>query len=99
MRKVNGADLTINQLKSIYFGYSDKVDYSTIVDKIIVNGMCYTMTEEEDIVRFPLDLDDDRFPDFEKTPDNFEITVYDFINDYWGLDEHDLEEFDFYFDE
>jgi hypothetical protein len=98
MRKVNGANLTINELKSIYFGYSEKVDFSKIVERIVVNDMCYATTEENDIVCFPINfLDDDKFPNFDKTPNDFEITVYDFINNYWGLDEFGLEEFDFYF--
>ena len=99
MRKVNGADLTINELKSIYFGYAEGVPFDKMVDRIVVGGMCYATTEENDIVCFPINfLDDDKFPNFDKTPNDFEITVYNFISDYWGLDEFDLDEFDFYFD-
>lgn len=98
MRKVSGSDVTINQLKKWYFGYAENVDFENIVDRIVVGNTCFATDDNNRIFGFPIDfLDIDTFPMCSEDiiPDNG-ITVYDFIKNYWYLDECDLEDFDFY---
>lgn len=99
MRKVSGADITINQLKKVYFGYTEDVDFCDIVE--MIESSSHRFMRDEDckaIIGFPIDDFENLFPLFslckhEYTP----ITVYDFITNYWCLDEEDLEDFTFYF--
>ncbi len=100
MRKVTGEEITIKELKNCYFGYSEKVDSDKIVEVIKCNGCYYRMTEGCDaIIRYPIELESDYYTDYYKLSpeEEYNLTVYDFINNWWGLDERNLEEFTFYF--
>ena len=69
-----------------------------MVITIIVDGICLTTDEENNIFSYPVDvLNKDIPPRYCPVERDFEITVYDFINNYWDLDEYDSEEFTFYF--
>lgn len=100
MRKVKGEEITIKELKNCYFGYSDKVDFDKIVEVIECNGCYYSMTECGDaVIQYPIELDSDFFADYSKLSpeEEYNLTVYKFINNWWGLDDFDLEDFTFYF--
>lgn len=100
MRKVTGEEITIKELKNCYFGYSENVNFDKIVEVIECNGCYYRMTESCDaVIRYPIELDSDSFVDYSKlsSKEEYNLTVYDFINNWWDLDYFDLEDFTFYF--
>lgn len=100
MREVSGEKITIKELKNCYFGYSEEVDFDKIVEVIECNGCYYGMNESCDaIIRYPVELESDLFVDYCKLSpkEEYNLTVYEFINNYWCLDEFDLEDFVFYF--
>jgi len=97
MRKVNGEEITIKELKNSMFGYEDDYDFSEIVQLIECRGTMYATNEEGNaIIRFPKNPYDEKiFVDYCSRDEG--LTVYEFISYYWGLDDCDLEEFTFYF--
>lgn len=100
MRKVTGEEITIKELKNCYFGYAEDVGYDKIVAVIECNGCRFSMTEEcNAIIRYPIEIDSDFFADYSKLSPEEEnnLTVWEFINNWWGLDDFHLEEFTFYF--
>lgn len=100
MRKVNGADITFNELKKCYFGYMEGEDFTHMVDIVECHGYRYAITESCDaIVRYPIDVDSDGFVDYFVLEEDETLTIYDFIEGYWDLDEYNLKEFIFYFSE
>lgn len=99
MRKVNGGDIAKNKLKKCWFGFAEKSD--NIVAYIEIGNSIFGTNEEETMyVRFPkngiANIEEDWFR-IDAFPKEEEVTVYDFINTYYGLDEYDIEEFTFYF--
>ena len=71
-----------------------------IIEVIECNGCYYRMTESCDaIIRYPIELESDSLVDYSKlsSKDVYNLTVYNFVNNWWGLDEFDLEDFTFYF--
>ena len=103
MRKVNGGDIARNELKKCWFGFSEecKDDYSDIVEYIEIENSIFSTNEEGTMyVRFPkngiANIEEEWYM-IDAIPKNEEITVYDFIENYYGLDERYLEEFTFYF--
>lgn len=102
MRKVEGEEITIKELKNCYFGYNDDVDFDKMVEIIECNGCRFAPNEGGDaFIRYPIDPDSEIFADCSKLEENEigTITVYDFITNWWGLDDFDLEDFTFYFTE
>lgn len=102
MRKVDGEDITIKELKNCYFGYSEKVGFDKMVDVIKYNGCYYRMNEGCDaIICYPIELDSDFCADYYKLSpeEQYNLTVYDFITNWLVLDKYDLEDFIFYFAE
>ena len=97
MRKVYGEDITIKELKKVSFGYDDSVGYDKMVDTIEVGGRVFTVNEEGDFyITFPVDWRNaDFFADCAHRDEV--ISVYEFISNWWGLDEEDMEDFIFYF--
>ena len=103
MRKVNGGDIAKNELKKCWFGFSEKSkdDFSDIVEYIEIENSIFGTNEEETMfVRFPkngiANIEEDWFM-VDAIPKDEEITVYDFIEGYYGLDECYIEDFTFYF--
>ena len=99
MRKVNGGDIAKNELKKYWFGFSEKSD--DIVAYIEIEDSIFGTNEEETMfVRFPkngiANIENDWFM-VDAIPKEEEITVYDFIEGYYGLDECYIEDFTFYF--
>lgn len=101
MRKVTGEEITIKELKNCYIGYYEKADPRHTVEIIECNGCRYSMNEEGDImIRYPIEIDSEYFADcsvLDSVEQREGITVYEFINNWWGLEDHDLEDFIFYF--
>ena len=100
MRKVSGEEITIRELKNCYFGYNEDVGFDKIVVVIECGESYYRMNEEcNAIIRYPIELESDLPADYAKLSPKEEgnLTVYNFINYWWGLDEFDLEDFVFYF--
>lgn len=101
MRKVTGEEITLKELKNCYIGYYEKADASHTIEVIECNGYRYSMDEEcRGIARYPVKINPNYFADYSEL-DSIEkregITAYEFINNWWGLDEHNLEDFTFYF--
>ena len=99
MKKVNGGDIAKNELKKYWFGFSEKSD--DIVAYIEIENSIFGTNEEETMfVRFPkngiANIENDWFM-VDAIPKEEEITVYDFIEGYYGLDECYIEDFTFYF--
>lgn len=94
---VLGENITIAELKKTWFGYNDFAFLDEMVDSIEVNGRVFTVNEEGDYyITFPIIWEDsDLYADCTKR--DKPITVYEFITDYYDLDENDLEDFTFYF--
>ncbi len=102
MREVSGENISVKELKNCYFGYSDNVDFDEMVEVIECNGCRFAVTEDGDaFIRYPIDINSDIIASYSKLDEKEigTITVYNFINNWWGLDEFDLEEFTFYFAE
>ena len=100
MRKVLGEEITIKELKNCYFGYSEKVGSDKLVEVIECNECYYSMNESCDaIISYPVDLESDAFADYYKLSpkEQYNLTVYEFIHNWCGLDDFDLEDFVFYF--
>jgi len=99
MRKVTGEEITIKELKNSVFGYEDDYDFSEMVQLIECHDTMYTTDEEgTTIIRFPKNPYDEEIFAGHCSRDKG-LTVYDFITNYWGLDDYNLEEFTFYFAE
>lgn len=94
---VLGDNITIAELKEVWFGYNDFASLDKMVDSIEVNGKVYTVNEGGDYyITFPVIWEDsDLYADCTKR--DKPITVYEFITDYYDLDDNDLEDFTFYF--
>ncbi len=102
MRKVSGEDITVRQLKESYFGYNDDASFDKIVELIECRNFRYVVNEDGDaFIRYPIYIDDDSvmMADYSKLDETEigNISVYDFIRDWWGLYDYDIEEFTFYF--
>ena len=103
MRKVNGGDIAKNSLKKYWFGYTDDCEFSDIVEYIEINDSIFSMNEEGTMyVHFPkkgiANIGDDWYM-IDAFPRKKALTVYDFIEDYYCLDEEPLDAFTFYFTE
>ena len=102
MRKVTGEEITIEELKKCYFCLRDNIDFDKVVDTVECNGRRYTVSEAWDaFICYPINVNSEILADYDKIEESelINITVYDFIKNWWGLDEFDLEEFIFYFAE
>ncbi len=100
MRKVNGEEITIKQLKNSYFGFNEDAKFKDMV-KIIKTPKHLFIRDEcnRAIIGCPLNLEKD-FPLYYVFNEDFTvITVYDFLRNFWMLDEYDIEELTFYFEE
>ena len=101
MRKVTGEEITIKELKKCYVGYYEEADPCHTIEIIECNGCRYSMNEDCDtIICYPIEIESERFADYYKlnhVEQQEGITAYEFINNWWGLDDYDLESFTFYF--
>ena len=101
MRKVNGENLTTKQLKESYFGNADGIPYNKIVPFIECDGFRFGMNLQGDaVIAFPIEINNPtETPDYCDLEDSqvYNLTVYDFISEFFGLYEMDLEDFTFYF--
>lgn len=103
MRKVNGDDIARNELKKYWFGYVDDCDFSSLVEYIEIDNSIFSTNEEGNMyVRFPKkgleNIEEDWYM-IDALPRSKGITVYDFIENYYCLDEKPLDAFTFYFAE
>lgn len=103
MRIVYGENVTYKELRKWFFGYHEGTSPNRMVDHIEVNGLfrCSITEGGEAVIRYPVDMDSDICADYCILPLEYQdnLTVYDFINNWWSLDEFQLEDFIFYFAE
>lgn len=101
MRRISGEDITVKQLKESYFGYNDDVSFDKIVKLIECRNFLYVVNEDGDaFIRYPIGIDDYSVYMADCKLDETKIgniSTYDFIHDWLGLDNYDIEDCTFYF--